>query len=203
MDKFNIFMCIIESPSIQCGDNVTNCPPLPEMANDTKLWYGHLDFINNASKFITGNFGKFALGGILVMMLWCLGVCKVLHMIITGNLNLEVFLQPLKLVTSIVRVLCQRVVPEARRACWSDFRRTCLCCFAKVFTGVTGEKDSDALGVETGRGWRRPRYCDGMCRGAKLARRQHRKEMRMNKRMGNYKETPWYTKKYTCTCVVR
>ena len=191
------------STPIQCGNNITNCPPNVELANSTKLWYGHLDFLDKVTKFFEGNFGKFALGGIFVLLLWILGICKVVHMIITGSINIEVITNPLKLVVKLQNAVCQRILPGAGKACWSDSRRTCLCCFAKFSTTITGESDTDALGVETGRGWRRPQYCDGMCRGAKLARRRHRKEMRMNKRRGVYKDTPWYTKKYTCTCVVR
>lgn len=52
---------------------------------------------------------------------------------------------------------------------------------------------------------KRPINCDGMCRGAKQARRIHRKRLRLMKRRGAKmgKVGPWWEKKYNCTCVVR
>ena len=52
---------------------------------------------------------------------------------------------------------------------------------------------------------KRPINCDGMCRGAKQARRIHRKKIRLLKRRGakTEKMVAWWEKSYNCTCVVK
>ena len=54
-------------------------------------------------------------------------------------------------------------------------------------------------------GAQRPTTCDGMCSGAKKARRLHRKHLRMLKRQKakDFEITAWWEKPYTCTCVVK
>ena len=75
-----------------------------------------------------------------------------------------------------------------------------------VVTG-TSVADNVAVGVDSHSDFntQRPATCDGMCRGAKAARRLFRRKMRLLKRKGI---TPpenaiWWQTKYECTCVVR
>ena len=72
---------------------------------------------------------------------------------------------------------------------------------------VEGKNRANYVGREglMSKSVRRPVNCDGMCRGAKQARKIHRKKLRLMKRRGARmgKIGPWWEKKYTCTCTVR
>lgn len=72
---------------------------------------------------------------------------------------------------------------------------------------ASGKNDTKYVGREavTAKNARRPLNCDGMCRGAKQARRIHRKKLRVLKRRGVKpgKMLAWWEKSYNCTCVVR
>ena len=48
----------------------------------------------------------------------------------------------------------------------------------------------------------RPSYCNGMCDGAKHARNEYRKEMRIRLRNGLPVNKAWWDDEYNCTCVV-
>lgn len=50
-----------------------------------------------------------------------------------------------------------------------------------------------------------PARCDGMCKGAKKARNNHRKRLRINERKGikAKEDDVWWKHPYMCTCQVR
>lgn len=156
-----------------------------------------------------GNFGKFVLVSWFIWLLGCLGCLKVLHMFITGQVSYPAVSEPTMMVAQKGMEVMQKVsnewCPACHRCVTGTFQRSCLCCFSCVGQLITGEKDQTPTTIATGdyeRGWRRPKACNGMCQGAKMARRLHRKQMRINKRKGMKNETPWYHKKYECTCKV-
>lgn len=102
------------------------------------------------------------------------------------------------------------------RGCRECFRVCCSCLVKEAVSTVSGavdvitgkplDKDVD-VGIEdrSDINIRRPATCDGMCRGAKRARRLFRKKMRLLKRKGRKppENAIWWETKYECTCVVR
>ena len=50
---------------------------------------------------------------------------------------------------------------------------------------------------------KRPRVCDGMCRGARVARKTHRRKVRVLRRKGMAVSEAWWESGYECTCRVR
>lgn len=138
-----------------------------------------------------------------MMMLMCLGSCKVLHMLLTGQIDYPALTQPWKLALVCLQKVCGKWCPMIFDRCGDCCQRHCLCVCAACVTTVTGEKAYTAQARDTKPGWRRPQTCDGMCSGAKQARRAHRQRMRINKRKGIKTETAWFEKPYTCTCQVR
>ena len=203
------FQIMVHSFSLQCGDNTTECPPPPEYAkNDTlKEWNGgFLGKLKDVADFLKGNFGKFALAGWFFFMLICLGFLKVAHMFLTGQVDYPALTKPLKLVHTVTSKVFGEYCPKICGRCCEFCQRYSLCMCALTVTTLTGQKDYTAQARDDylyKRGWRRPRQCDGMCSGAKQARRSHRKQMRINKRKGMKNETAWFQKPYTCTCKVR
>lgn len=187
---------------MQCGNSTADCPPPPTYQNETTVdvdltWlYDILDVLN-------GNAGKFALGSWFMLMLMCLGSCKVVHMVLTGQIDYPALTKPWKCALDCLQKVCGRWCPMMCDRCGDCCQRHCLCVCAACVTGVTGKKAYTAQARDTKPGWRRPRTCDGMCSGAKQARRAHRKQMRINKRKGIKSETAWFQKPYTCTCQVR
>ena len=156
-----------------------------------------------------GNFGKFILLTWFVYLLICLGMLKVLHMLMTGQVNYPAVSDPMMMAAQKGMEIQQKIVNKWCPACYKcvsgSLQRCCLCCFSCIGQTVTGKKDHKPTTVgisEYERGWRRPRACNGMCEGARTARRLHRKQMRINKRKGMKNETVWYQKKYECTCKV-
>ena len=204
-------------PYTQCGDNTTECPPPPEYHKDDKFVdiNGELakkfKWLADIRDFMVGNFGKFVLAAWFFHILLCLGVLKVLHMLLTGQVNYPALTNPakkgLKLVYEMQKKIFDQWCPMVYSRVCGGCERCCLCCCAFFGQALTGQKDHTATArqaadFESG-GWRRPRTCNGMCSGAKQARRNHRKQMRINKRKGMKNETAWYQKPYNCTCKVK
>ena len=50
---------------------------------------------------------------------------------------------------------------------------------------------------------KRPRVCDGMCRGARVARKAYRRKVRVLRRKGMAVSEAWWEAGYECTCRVR
>lgn len=116
----------------------------------------------------------------------------------------------------------QIACPAIKECCngMSTCTSVCLATFCQCFTKTVlnaawmaklaagdGKDKTRHVGQEdmVDRGAVRPVTCDGMCSGAKKARRIHRKKLRMLKRRGakETKVTVWWEKPYTCTCVVK
>lgn len=201
----------------QCGNNKTECPDAPERP-DSELnlyrpkWYDR--FKRNLLKF--GEFFKLHGGKILiwfwvVMVLCCLGGLKVLHIVITQEVKMDAMLNPAKEVARIGKEWADHILKEWCPAFCDNFWTSCgtccrfctrKCCWVISCGRVSGmDKALQRRRVE--RGWRAPPYCDGMCEGARYRRFLHRKLMRVMKRTGQKKDTPWYSKKYNCTCKVK
>ncbi len=170
---------------------------------DVFQWPGWINSVGNVFKF---------LGPTLLIGLWiwwilgCLGALKILHMIITGEIKApEPIMIILAVLEKILRKIFQEWCPKMFSACARCCEKCCTCCFGVTLCLLTGGRSrKDEVAVrKVGPGWRIPRTCNGMCRGAKLARKNHRKLIRMNKRKGMKNETPWYQKRYKCTCKVR
>ena len=72
---------------------------------------------------------------------------------------------------------------------------------------TSGKNETKYVGREdlVSKNVKRPVNCDGMCRGAKKARRIHRKKLRLMKRRGARmnKMNAWWEKSYNCTCTVK
>ena len=127
-------------------------------------------------------------------------------MIITGEIKVP---EPVTIVVTVILKALQKVFqewfPRAFQACSACCEKCVSCCVGWSLCVVTAGKSrkEEALVRKVGAGWRIPPTCDGMCKGAKFARRRHRKLMRVNKRKGMKNETPWYQRPYKCTCKVK
>ena len=199
----------------QCGNGSSTCPPPPTYHKDDhfkdlhKMLGKKFRLFNKIHKFMAGNIGKFVLIGWFFHLLMCLGLLKVVHMLLTGQIDYPALTNPAKMGLNTVykfqKTLCDKWCPVFYSLVCGTFQRCCLCCCAFVGQKVTGQKDHTPTIIEMKdyeKGWRRPRSCNGMCEGARTARRLHRKQMRINKRKGMKTETAWYQKKYECTCKV-
>lgn len=202
----------------QCGNDTTNCPPPPAIANGTSADIWNLnDLLPPWLRWLPGLFRTetavtFALMFWIILLLWCLGNIKILHMIITGQIDFPMVTEPVMIVLSIVKGVLTKLfkdfLPEQYDACMTSCEKCCMLCCAKVFCCLTfGRAQTNDIEIavdrKVGRGWRRPRHCNGMCTGAKDARRRHRKQMRINKRRGMKSDIAWFQKPYTCTCKVK
>ena len=100
--------------------------------------------------------------------------------------------------------------------CCQCFRLFCSCLVDTAVDTVsgavdviTGKSTADNIGVgvesHSDINAQRPATCDGMCRGAKAARKVFRRKMRLLKRKGITppENAVWWQTKYECTCVVR
>lgn len=148
----------------------------------------------------------------IIFLLWCLGNLKICHMIITGQIDFPMVTEPVTIVLSVFKSIATKIfkefLPEKYDECMTSCERSIVFCCAKAFCVLSlgrAQTTNIELAAErkVGRGWRRPRHCNGMCSGAKDARRRHRKQMRINKRKGMKSDIPWYQKPYTCTCRVK
>ena len=148
----------------------------------------------------------------IIFLLWCLGNIKICHMIITGQINFPMATEPVMMVLSVFKTVAMKIfkewLPEQYDECMTRCEKSIVFCCAKAFCVLSlgrAQTTNIELAAEkkVGRGWRRPRHCDGMCSGAKDARRRHRKQMRINKRKGMKSDIPWFQKPYTCTCKVK
>lgn len=206
---------LFQSVGMQCGNSTSTCPPPPTYHKDdkfkdiNKLMARRFRLLNKFKKFMVGNIGKFVLVSWFFYLLLCLGLLKVLHMLLTGQVDYPALTNPAtmgaKKVFQLQKKLFDNWCPSFYNCVCGTFQRCCLCCCAFVGQRLTGQKDHTPTTIQMNdyeRGWRRPRACNGMCTGARTARRLHRKQMRINKRRGLKTETAWYQKKYECTCKV-
>ena len=159
--------------------------------------------MKDIADFLKNNVGKFILFSWFIFILMCLGGLKVVHMVITGQIDYPSITDPMKFIGEQHKKIMQEYIIPMCESCCECCSRYSLCIFSTTFATVTMQKEHTAQARDTRKGWRRPRQCDGMCSGAKHARRAHRKQMRINKRKGMKNETAWYQKPYTCTCNVR
>jgi len=159
----------------------------------------------------TGNFLK--KGGTVLLLtiliyytISCIIGCKLLYMFVSGELGVP---EPASMAMTVLKSAAQKVTqewcPKMAQFCNACCARICACCYkwtCCVITGGQSMKD-EALFRKVPTGWRVPKTCNGMCKGAKFARRNWRKLQRIEKRKGKKNEKPWYSKPYKCTCVVK
>ena len=155
--------------------------------------------------------GKFLILFWVYLMLCCLGALKILHMIITQELKMDFLINPLKVILAMVKQLASHVCKERFPAFYDNccstigkcFRICCRRCCWAISCGRVSKIRRVMFRRRIERGWRAPPYCNGMCDGAKFRRSLHRRLMRVMKRTGQKKDTPWFSKKYICTCKVK
>ena len=98
---------------------------------------------------------------------------------------------------------------QCYRLVYSCLRHQVVGTVSEAVDVATGKPATDSIqtGVESHSdiNVQRPASCDRMCRGAKAARKQFRRKMRLLKRKGITppENAVWWQTKYQCTCVVR
>ncbi len=147
----------------------------------------------------------------VIFVLCCLGGLKVLHMVITQEVKMDAIIAPPKEAMRIAKewadyifkefcpTHCDNIWTTCARCCGTSCRGCCWICTC----GKVSRFENMLYRRRVERGWRVPPHCNGMCEGAKYRRRLHRKLMRAMKRIGQKKETPWYSKPYNCSCKVK
>ncbi|XP_019853252.1 PREDICTED: uncharacterized protein LOC109582771 [Amphimedon queenslandica] len=193
-----------------CGNNISDCPPPPEFQSpdqfspiDFGLDYDfeglNLEWLSDITDWFSSHFGALILFAIIAVVLILLGLAKVSLLIFAGQIALPAMNQ------------CCGAMSRCVSLCCSAF---CICC-TKTALNTAWKASKLTSGKDTSRhvgqedvvesGAQRPRTCDGMCSGAKKARRLHRKHLRMLKRQKakDFEVTAWWEKPYTCTCVVK
>ena len=196
---------------------MTTCPDTPTRANSSlDLFQIHwldrfANSLNNAFDAFKRHGSKLLTLFWVLLVLYCLGMLKVLHIIITGDVKMQAVTDPMMIVAQKVKEYADYIVHEwCPMVCdnfWTSVENCCSfccrkCCFVLTFGKVSQEEK--ILGKRRiERGWRPPPHCNGMCQGAKYKRKIHRKMMRINKRAGLGRDVPWFQKPYNCTCKVK
>ena len=207
-----IYLINSHTLSLQCGNETTVCPDPPTFDNSTKpenlnKWL--TKFINSVKDFVGPLVSTFGTASIIILILLILGVLKVVHMVITGEIKMPAASEPTQMAMQFAKDLGEKIIkewlPQAYDSCVSSCAKCTWSSYSAVFYILTcGRFAKEAqLSKSVERGWRRPQRCNGMCGGAKVARRNHRKQMRINKRRGMKNEMAWFQKPYTCTCKVK
>lgn len=202
---------------LQCGNNKTVCPDAPQRPDSelevyNRRWY---ERVRDAFKKLAGFFklhgGKFLITFWVVCILICLGVLKVVHIIITGDLKMKGVTDPIIMVMNKVKEVAEYILKQWCPAfcdnCWTSCLNCCRFCTRRccwmMTCGVVKRKENMLYRKRIERGWRAPPYCNGMCEGAKFRRSLHRKLMRVMKRTGAKKDAAWFSKPYNCSCKVK
>ena len=202
---------------MQCGYNKTNCPKTPEREKSHLKEYQYswleraLRSVQDFARFIGKNGGAFLTIFWIALILLGLGVLKVIHIVMTGNVDIKIIRLPIFKAVGIIKYVIDYIWTELCPQYCDSFFSSIYRCFGSItrsscFVLTLGEVNKEPPPKSyIGKGWRPPPHCDGMCKGAKFRRKIHRKEMRMNKRVGikAKKETPWFEKPYNCTCKVK
>lgn len=191
----------------------------------------NIKWLDDFSKWMKSHFGGIILFIIILVVLLILGVVKVLLMVFAGMIIITFYIilcyshNEGQIVFPAVKVCCSAIctaVTTAVKVCCSAIctgvatcaKTFCSCCCSTVLNVVwgvgvaaKGKDKTKYVGRENmvDRNAKRPVNCDGMCTGAKKARRVHRKKLRMLKRQGAKatKITVWWEKPYTCTCIIK
>ena len=205
---------------LQCGNNKTDCPKAPNRTRSSYTKYKKSFFerlkesFDNIIKVFRKHGVKIFITLWIVIVLILLGVIKVVHIVVAGNLGMGLITNPVRIIggriMDMMSFVWKEICPAACDSCWTSTLNcsdTCLrnICFVLTLGLVERKREEINVRVEKiERGWRPPPYCNGMCKGAKFRRKIHRKQMRMNKRAGIVgKETPWFKKPYHCSCKVK
>ena len=203
--------------TVQCGNNKTTCPDAPERP-DSELtiyrprWYERLrDNLQKLGDFFKNHGSKIVIMFWVVFILICLGGLKVLHMIITQEVKMDAAIAPSKEAMRIAKEWAdwffKEFCPTHCDNIWTTCANCCRfssrhCCWV-LTCGKVSRSPNMLHKTRVERGWRVPPHCDGMCEGAKYRRRLHRKLMRAMKRIGQKKDSAWYSKPYNCSCKVK
>ena len=195
---------------MQCGNNKTTCPDAPIRADsDLELfpisWFGK--FANSVKEVLDvflNNFGKIAVMFWVVLVLFGLGILKVIHIIMTGNIKISAVNHLVNRIKECLHHIMNEWCPVVCAECWTGVGKCCSFCRRKCCFGLGEDNEKDIPGKkQMDRGWRPPPQCNGMCKGAKYKRRTHRRIMRINRRTGGKGDVPWFHCEYTCTCKVK
>lgn len=160
-----------------CGDNASNCPPPPTLKDSLtpNEVTDVIKFFQDLGDFLQYNLGAMIIAAIIIKILIILGILKVVMMIATGEVE------------------CQ--------ALWFAIGAIIM-----ATTGIPMFVTNMAKGQMAQYGDHgQPARCDGMCQGAKKARREHRKKLRIKKRKGKKvkDDDVWWKEPYQCDCRVR
>lgn len=203
---------------LQCGNNKTVCPNAPERPDSDLVlyrerWYERLrDRLKQLADYFRLHGSKFLIMFWVILVLICLGVIKVVHILITQEVKMDAILTPWVEASRIakewkdyiLKELCPTICDNFWTTCGNGCRICCRkCCWAATCGKLVRREERIINRQRIERGWRAPPYCNGMCRGAKHRRQLHRRLMRVMKRTGARKDTPWYSKPYNCTCKIK
>ena len=209
--------------SLQCGYNTSDCPPPPKYHEDDKFAQLDLRWINKVavflkipqlSDFLKLNFGKLILVFWFIVILLVLGLIKYFHSSCSSKTSqnmppgpmgpkMMVAMKGMEMKDKFMQEIVPAIYDSVTSTLYIYFVKICAC-FGQ---GLKGKTDftihaKNRYITESG-GWRKPVTCNGMCSGAKTARHNHRKQMRINKRRGAKSDAVWYQKPYRCSCKVR
>ena len=131
-----------------------------------------------------------------------MGLCTRCKTITAGQASCQLVIKVMKGCVQGIQRCFKKCCGMCCDCCGSATIHSVWCCAVCV----TGEDSTRYHGKEdVAPNQKRPEYCNGTCRGAKQARRIHRKNLRLLKRRGanTSKMVAWWEKPYTCTCVLR
>lgn len=202
---------------LQCGNNKTVCPDAPERPDSSlelyrPRWYDRMNAgFKKFAEFIKLHGGKFLIAFWVIFCLVLLGGLKVLHIVMTQEVKMDAILFPPKEIARILKQWTDYILKEWCPSFCDNFWTSCCNCCGfcmrrscwAMSCGKVSRTHKPLQRKRIERGWRAPPYCDGMCDGARTRRSLHRKLMRVMKRTGQKKDTPWFSKRYNCTCKVK
>ena len=203
--------------TLQCGYNLTVCPDAPERENSSVRAYipsfGErlAKFTKQALNILLKHGSKIAIMFWVFLLLIFLGVLKVIHMIITQEVNMNAVVEPTQIIMEYAKAFAEYIYEEFLPMICDNLWTSCInCCFFccrkcmfVITCGAISRHEREVARHRIERGWRAPPHCNGMCDGAKFMRRVHRKLMRTMKRAGRMKDRPWWSRPYNCTCKVK
>lgn len=207
---------------------MSDCPPKPnyhdpdnfkEFNLNINIDEPNIQWLKDFSTWMKWNFGGIIISTWIILALFGLGILKVAMMLYKGMYYIIQY--QYHYIHYIGEVSCPMCTKPAKATCQviatiAAFCGSTLCnCLSRTTTNLAwgagvaarGKDRTKYIGREglVSKNAKRPINCDGMCRGAKQARRIHRKKIRLLKRRGakTEKMVAWWEKSYNCTCVVK
>ncbi|XP_065919343.1 hapless 2-like [Dysidea avara] len=194
-----------------CGHNTTNCPEAPTtFRNKTQKKDPFSKFkspfsgLSNLELLKFGSlFGSIALSLLIIWVLVALGILKVIFILYTGQAKFPFEDQIKQFFLGILKCIC-----ICCKKGWIEAKKTTIEA-GTAAAALTGDIDAtlaaedliDDTERELGLApTKRPRACDGMCRGACVARKSFRRKVRVLRRKGMAVSEAWWEAGYECSC---